>query len=143
MILYFDASALAKKYVKEYGSDRVISIWKESTEVFTSAVTYAEMMASFYRKKREVTITTKVFNRIIKSFQKDWLSFYSVELSTELHESIDRLVASYPLRGFDAIHLASALLLHEKIAENFLFACFDQQLSHAAHQEGLMTFPES
>jgi uncharacterized protein YcbX len=52
-----------------------------------------------------------------------------------------RLLA-YPLRGFDAIHLASARLVHENLPEDFIFACFDHSLARAAQAEGLNTFPQ-
>jgi len=50
---------------------------------------------------------------------------------------LEGIIKKYYLRGFDAIHLASAVLLQESIQENIIFGCFDQGLSRAAHQEGL------
>lgn len=143
MNTYFDTSALAKKYVREPGSEEIIKLWRASTAVFTSAVTYAEMMASLHRKRREVVVPVKTFERLLVSFREDWQSFYWVEVSERLHPPIDRLVATSPLRGFDAIHLASAFLIYQTIPTDFVFACFDQQLLHAARREGLPTFPES
>ncbi len=61
------------------------------------------------------------------------------EVTDDLNEPIDRIVANYPLRGFDAIHLASALMIHERIPEHFVFACFDRMLIQAAQTEGLKT----
>jgi predicted nucleic acid-binding protein len=141
--VYFDSSALARKYVKEPGSDQIIALWRASSAVFTSALTYAEMVASLHRKRREVVIPAKTFERILASFRGDWQEFYCIEVSGTLHPVIDRLVATYPLRGFDAIHLASAFLVHEKVPKGFAFACFDRQLLDAARQEGMPTFPES
>jgi predicted nucleic acid-binding protein len=140
---YFDTSALAKRYVREPGSEGIIDLWRASTAIFTSAVTYAEMMASLHRKRREVVVSAKTFERLLVSFREDWRSLYCIEVSGGLHLPIDRLVAAHPLRGFDAIHLASAVLVYQKIPTDFVFACFDQQLLHAARREGLPTFPES
>ena len=64
-----------------------------------------------------------------------------MEVNDELNEYIDRVVEGYSLRGFDAIHLASAIVIQEKLPENFLFACFDNKLAFAAQSEGLETFP--
>nr|MBC8394877.1 VapC toxin family PIN domain ribonuclease [Deltaproteobacteria bacterium] len=44
-------------------------------------------------------------------------------------------------RGFDAIHLASALIVSERIQENFIFVCYDKRLLSAAKAEGLEAFP--
>jgi hypothetical protein len=49
-----------------------------------------------------------------------WESFVRVEVNEELNGYIDRVVDRYPLRGFDAIHLASALTIREIVPENFL-----------------------
>lgn len=142
MILYLDTSALLKKYFKEVASTDVISIWKEARAIVTSSVAYAETMASFYRKKREANINKNIFTTIINSFHRDWESFIRVEVNNNLNERIDNLVALHPLRGFDAIHLASALIIHDTVSEDFLFACFDQRLVRAAKAEGLSSFPE-
>jgi len=141
MILYLDTSALLKRYFKELGSTEIISKWKEATGIATSSVAYAETMASFYRKKREINMNGKVFATILNSFQRDWTSFIRLEVTDDLNESIDRIVANYALRGFDAIHLASALMIHERVPEHFVFACFDRMLIQAAQTEGLKTLP--
>ncbi len=141
MILYLDTSALLKRYFKEPGSVEVVSHWKEATAIITSSVAYAETLASLYRKKREISMNRKIFESILRSFRRDWASFIRVEVTDDLNESIDKIVANHPLRGFDAIHLASALIIHERTPEQFLFACFDKTVNQAAQIEGLKTLP--
>jgi predicted nucleic acid-binding protein len=141
MILYLDTSAIVKKYFKETGSTDIISLWKKSMTIATSSIAYAEAMASFFRKKKEADITEKTINKTINIFQKDWGGFVRIKVNNDLNEKIDRLVALHPLRGFDAIHLASALIVNERVPETFLFACFDKRLLKAAITEGLKTFP--
>lgn len=141
MILYMDTSALLKKYFKERGSNQVVSGWKNADGIVISSVAYAETVASIYRKKREIGGKAEKLVRVLNSFQKDWKSFIRVEVNDNLNQTIDRIVASHPLRGFDAIHLASALMTHEKLPEDFYFACFDHRLLAAARMEGLQTLP--
>jgi predicted nucleic acid-binding protein len=141
MILYLDTSALLKKYFKEVGSTEVISRWKEAAGIVTCSVAYAEIMASIYRKKRELSINDNIFRTVISSFQGDWNSFICVGVTEELNEMIDKILATHPLRGFDAIHLASALTVRERIPEDFLFACFDRRLIKVAQMESLNTLP--
>lgn len=140
MILYLDTSACVKKYFQEKGSHEVISLWKEAAAIVTSSVAYAETVASFYRKKREGELYDRKFSEILDAFHKDWESFIRVELTSDLNVRILKLIASYPLRGFDAIHLASAQIIYEKVSDEFVFACFDQRLIQAARQEGIKTF---
>ncbi|MDM8563422.1 hypothetical protein QUF54_08725 [Candidatus Marithioploca araucensis] len=48
------------------------------------------------------------------------------------------------LRGFDAVHLASALFLQEQLQQPLPFSTFDNRLRHAAIAENLQVlFPES
>lgn len=141
MILYLDTSALVKRYFYEPYSDDVISRWKSATQIVTSFVAYAETMASMYRKKRESALADTLIRKIVDSFHHDWESFIRVEVNDKLNGYIDRVVEKYPLRGFDAIHLASAIVIHERLSEDFVFACFDERLTGVAQLEGLETFP--
>ena len=143
MILYMDTSALLKKYFQEVGSKDVISKWKEAAGIVTSTVTYAEIMASIHRKRREGSENDKLLRGVINLFQEDWNTFIQVAVTNDLNESIDRILLYHPLRGFDAIHLASALIVRENVPGKFLFACFDRRLNTAAQAEGLNTLPAS
>ena len=142
MILYLDTSALIKKYFNEEGSDAVISKWQEATGIVTSSVAYAEALASIYRKKREAKFGKDKLGDLLNAFRRDWNSFIRVEVTDELNEWIVTLVSRFPLRGFDAIHLASALIVQETLQEEFLFACFDQKLLQAAQSAGLQTIAD-
>jgi len=137
MILYLDTSALVKRYFRESYSDEILSAWKVAAQIVTSFVAYAETMASIYRKKREARLDDLLIREIAGSFRRDWESFIRVEVNEELSEYIDRVVEGYPLRGFDAIHLASALAIHKVFPDDFVFACFDDRLACAAKSEGL------
>ena len=141
MILYLDTSALVKRYFREPYSDDTIAAWKSATQIVTSFVAYAESMACIYRKRREADIDLRSIRNTIALFQRDWESFVRVEVTEELKGTIDRVVEKYPLRGFDAIHLASALVIQERVSNDLLFACFDNRLTHAAMSEGLSTLP--
>ena len=143
MILYLDTSALIKKYFKETGSDEIISKWQEAEGIVTSSVAYAEALTSIYRKKRETKFGNDTLKIILDAFRRDWNSFIRVEVTDDLREWIDKMVSRYPLRGFDAIHLASALIVHDNLPEEFLFACYDKNLLRAAHKTGLKTLPAS
>lgn len=143
MFLYMDTSALVKKYFKEEGTSGVLSLWKGATVIVTSTVTFAETLAAIHRKRREQNgVNTRLFRRVISSFDRDWRSFVRVEVTDYLDDTIRRLIEHHPLRGFDAIHLASALLTHKEAMSGLLFVCFDKRLSSAALKEGLSVFPE-
>jgi len=50
------------------------------------------------------------------------------------------LAEKYALRGFDSIHLASALKLREELSSPVTFSCFDDNLQKASKREGLEQF---
>jgi hypothetical protein len=47
------------------------------------------------------------------------------------------LIQRHPLKGFDAIHLASALSLKSALGEEMTFAAADERLLQAAEGAGL------
>ena len=141
MIFYLDTSALVKKYFKEKNTAEVISAWKSSLGIATSVVAYAELLAAVYRKARETHVKKSIIANVVRLFHADWSSFIIVEVDNRLNETIRRVIDNHDLRGFDAIHLASAVTIGSAVADKFLFACYDERLRHAAQAENLETLP--
>jgi len=139
-MLYFDTSAMVKQYLDEQDSDRYRAVWDYSVGIATSAVAYAEMMAVLHRKRRAGGITEERLRLAIGAFQGDWGRLYQVPVSSQLNPIIDEIVAKHNLRGFDAMHLASALLVDRSRRENATFVCADRPLNEIARIEGLDTF---
>lgn len=137
MILYCDTSALIKRYVEEDGTDQVDELWDKSEVVSTSVVAFAESMATFRRKFREGMFSKKEYDFTINKFKEDYRYLILIPVNAELNNIIERLISKYQLRGFDAIHLASAMVFNRN--DIVLFACFDERLNVAAKEEGLRT----
>lgn len=137
MILYCDTSALIKRYVEEEGTGIVDDLWSASLGIATSVVAFAETAAAFSRKLREGVLTEKEYAETLRTFKTDFDSFILVSITPALNVMIERLVKGYPLRGFDAIHLSSALLIKNAGSIPLKFACFDRPLNEAALKEGL------
>lgn len=137
MVLYLDTSALVKRYFEEESSDVVLSLWGKAGHIVTSSVAYSETLACFYRKKNEPGFDDNVFAKILDEFRVDWSSFIRVQVNDGLNRYIDRVFACCRLRGFDAVHLASAVLIREKLSKDLVFACYDSRLNKAAKLQGL------
>jgi len=137
VILYCDTSALIKRYVEEEGTDTVDRLWSESLDIATSVIAFAETAAAFSRKLREGVLTEKEYTSTLRIFKTDFDSFILIPITTSLNLTIERLVRLYPLRGFDAIHLSSALIFRDSGSVSVHFACFDRPLNEAALREGL------
>ncbi len=142
MILYLDTSALVKRYFEEKYSTEVITAWESALAISTSAVAYAELAAVVYRKAAEARVKKSLIQKVISAFHEDWSSFVIVAVDNRLNETIHKVIVNHNLRGFDAIHLASALAVSSVITDDFLFACYDERLRQAAQGEGLNTMPQ-
>jgi predicted nucleic acid-binding protein len=137
MILYLETSNLVKLYIAEQGTEKVKSIVNEAEIVATSIIAYTETRAAFSRKFRERGITEKEYKRIKREFEKDWEKYFILLLTLEAAKSAGDLAEKHNLRAFDALHLASALSLKDRILLSSLFSSSDRKLCEAAEKEGL------
>ena len=139
MIGYFDTSVAVKLYVIEQGTPEARAAVAGSSAVATSRIAYAEAMAAFARKRREREFTAKDYRRVCGDFRRDWDSYFIVEVSQETVELAGELAKQRKLRGFDAIHLASALQLQRRTNSPLNFFSADLNLQKAARSEHLKT----
>ncbi len=135
---YFDSSALVKRFLLERGSPAVQRLCREG-RVATATVAYAEIHAVLARKRREGHLAQRDYRRASLQFDKDWTGYVLVHLVPDVLSLTRDLLLRQPLRGFDAIHLASALTLKASIGEDLAFVAADQALLKAARAEGLRT----
>lgn len=134
---YLDSSAIIKRFAKEKGSELVRRIIEEEGPIATAKIAYAEIHSGLARKKREKILAPAQYDRICRQFELDWLAYVRLELTDEVLSIARELIRRYPLRGFDAIHLASALILQTNLGEPITFAGADGRQLHAAAQEKL------
>lgn len=139
MIVYFDTSALVKRYVAEPDSAVVLDLWERTVFIGASQLLYAEMSATFARKRREQPGSIALLDRAEQAFREDWPTLYRIPVDDEVNRRVDDLLIRRALRGADAVHLASALMLRELADAPVHFACADATLLEAAHAEGLQT----
>jgi uncharacterized protein len=137
MILYLDTSSLVKLYVEENESSEVDALVKSSEVTATSLVAYAEARAAFARRFREKAFTSNEYDRIKEFFDKDWGRYLILNVTENMIRLAGSLAEKHALRGFDSIHLASALILRREISSPIVFSCFDDNLQKASEQEDL------
>lgn len=137
MRLYLDTSALVKLYVEEQGSGLVREIVQQSETVATSAIAYVEARAAFARRRRERHLPSGDYRRVIQEFNTDWGHYILLEVTDSLIRRAAESAESYALRAYDAIHVASAATLKERLSEQVLFASWDSNLLRAVRREGL------
>ncbi len=132
-----DTSALVKLYVRERGSARTRRMIDRAEAVATSMVAYAEARAAFARLQREKRTSAKLHRARVAQLDRDWDRYALVELTTAVARQAGALAEEHGLRGFDAIHLASALWLRSAHSGNLQFAGFDEKLDKAVRSAAL------
>lgn len=142
MILYLDSSALVKRYVQEYGSDKV-NAWIDSAQLLTTGlVTRVEVVAALARLVRMKVFEESAAERILNIFREEWESLLRLPITDTTVTRADRLSWRYGLRGYDAVHLATALIWRETLARPIHLATYDRELWQAAKLAGLLLLPE-
>jgi len=137
-VKYFDTSALVKAFLVEKGTERTKRLLLQEDFTATATITYTEMYSGFSGKRREGGISTKQSHAICQEFELYWPTCLHVELTSEILELARDLIIQYPLRAFDAIHLASAIQLEREMAESITMIAADERLLYAAKAEDLM-----
>jgi predicted nucleic acid-binding protein len=126
-----------KLYIQEQGSERVDKETAQADLIATSLIAYPETLSAFSRNLREGLYDRKYYNRMRLAFEKDWQRIHIVDLNREIARSAGDLIHRHGLRGFDAIHLSSALQLQSWLSTKVMFLCFDEKLSKVASAEKL------
>jgi predicted nucleic acid-binding protein len=132
VITYVDTSTLLKRLLDEVGSARADAIW-ESADVLTSAaVVVVEARAALAAAERGGRLTGRE-HRAAKAGLVDLLEEVAiVEITEELVAVAADLAEDEALRGYDAVHLASALAVGAHVLTSS-----DSALCDAAERRGL------
>lgn len=138
--IYLDASALVKRYAQERGSEAIAHIFEVANQVFTCKIAFAEVMATFRKKRDEGAVEESLIETLAGQFEEDWGAISTVDLSPELHAIVRHRVFHHSLRALDLLHLSAALVLRNAARIPVVFVCSDQDLLEAARRESLTVF---
>jgi len=141
-ILYLDTSALVKQYVQERGSREVQDLIRTAEHAGTSQITRTEMAAALARATRMGLVPVTEGESAWNGFLKDWEAITRLKVSGQIIDQSSELAWKYPLRGYDALHLASAVLWQEILEAQIILATFDRELWSAGSQAGLIVWPK-
>ncbi len=137
MRLYLDTSALVKLYADEEGAPVVRQRVAQAELVATSTIAYVEARAAFARRQREGNFSLAGYRRMVRDLDSDWDRYLRLEVTEPLIRDAARLAETYRLRTHDAVHLASACLMLDRLGGAVEFGSWDSELDAAAEREGL------
>ena len=142
MILYLDASALVKRYIAEPGSAEVSESIYAAEAVGTSIISRAETIAALAKAIRVVVLDHDAADSAARIFRTEWQSFIRIQVTESLIVRADSLAWELGLRGYDSVHLASAIIWQESMDQELHLVTFDHQLWESAKKRGVKTIPE-
>ncbi len=141
MIVYLDTSSLVKLYVEEIDSKKVRDIAGRAAVISTSKIAYVEARAAFVRKQKGGGFSLTSLRKVVEDFEKDWESYFVIEITDGLIRFAGDIAEKYVLRSFDSIHLASAVHLRNRIKSAVHFSSLDIRLNQSAAKEGIIVLP--
>ena len=131
-VVYLDTSALVKRYVAEAGSDEVRTLLRGAEIEGTAAVAQVEMAAALAKAVRMGALAQEEGLTALGAFLEDWPRLHRLRVTDLLLEMARNLAWREGLRGYDATHLAAALLWQEVLGVPVLMATFDVGLWRVA-----------
>jgi predicted nucleic acid-binding protein len=142
MIVYADTSALVKLFVHEVHSEATRDLLHQAQALGTSLLARAELAAAMARGAQRGLITLQEAAEARRRLEAVWSTWIHVAVDEDLVLRAEAMAWKHRLRGYDAVHLASALVWHERIGHPLMLATFDRQLWEAAQEAGLTLWPE-
>lgn len=139
-LVYFDSTALVKLLVDEPDSDLVADLWNGCDVALSSRLAYPEVCASLAAAGRNHDLTEGEVRSALELWDEFWISVWPVELSVKVESVAGAMASSRQLRGADAAHLASAMVMEDP---DLVFAVWDRRLHGAAVRAGLSVAPST
>ena len=137
-IVYFDSSALVKLVVEERGSDVSAALWDGADAVMSSGLAYPEVRAALGAAHEGGRISQRSLSKAKTAWERFWGALAIVEPNRDLMLEAGNIAELYNLRGYDAVHLASALTVEKS---HIVIAVWDVRLREAAIASAVSVAP--
>ena len=109
MKVLLDSSALAKRYIPEKGSDKVMEACRKADVLGVSVTCYPEVISALCRLKREKRINSAQYLSAKQVIAKDLGDFVICNITENTIARVVSLLEESALRAMDAFHIAAAL----------------------------------
>ena len=151
-LFLLDASALAKRYVPEIGTDRLLHLFQHAVRqrLYCLLLTAAEVVSVLVRQRNGGRLSVATFRQGMLHLHTEVVQQSAVtalSLENTLIETALPLINTHSINSNDAVVLQTALNLTADCrakGDDLILVVSDQRLLRAAIQEGLVTFnPET
>jgi len=134
VIAYFDTSAVIPLLVGEPSSGTCTRLWNEAARSISVRLLYPEARAALARAERMGRITARAHAAALIELETIVTEIDHIEITAELARDAGDLAQAHRLRGYDAVHLAGALVAHDA---ELVLVTRDNDLAGAANALGL------
>jgi len=138
-LLFFDTSALVKRYYEEPGTETVDELLEDDRTVVISSLAVIETLSAFRRKYNRGEIGENDMNALLASFFREALDdFVIVPMDESIQQFSFDLILEDDLRTLDSLQLSAALSTSGEDIE-VVFVSADRELVSVADNWGLGT----
>lgn len=134
MKLCLDASAFAKRFVNEAGSDVVETACAQAEALGLSVICVPEIVSALNRRRRERQLTQSQYHQAKRRLLDDVRDADIIQLTPSVLGTAIQVLEASPVRAMDALHVACALEWGADV-----FASADVRQLAAAQLAGLKT----
>jgi len=122
----------------EPGSELAAELWDRAESVVSSQLIYPEARAAAAAAHRGRRITSATLRRAVDTIDGLCTELEVIGLDQDLARTAGDLAEVHGLRGYDAVHLATALRIE---VDSMLVATWDGDLARAAVDAGCSVSP--
>jgi uncharacterized protein len=123
--------------ITEEGSELASELWATPHPGISSILAYPEGRAALAAARRGARLTAAAHGRALEDFESLHGELSLIGIDPQLAREAGELAERFALRGYDAVHLASALSAGEAIT----LVSWDEDLRHAAAHNGCALAP--
>jgi predicted nucleic acid-binding protein len=134
VIAYFDTSAVVPLVIEEASTVMCARLWNGATRVVSARLLYPEARAALARAHRLGRVDASQVEAAVADLDALFDEFDVVELTPELARSAGELAQRHALRGYDAVHLAAAVAVHD---DDVVVVTGDVDLAAAVRAAGM------
>lgn len=138
MIGYLDTSAFVPLLVDEPTSESCRRFWDSADVVVSSRLLYVEAAAALAQARRMRRLSQGTHIRARRRLDQMWSELDVIEVDEQIVARAAELAHRLSLRGYDAVHCASAEQLDDD--DDVVAASGDQQLFNAWLKLGMQTY---
>lgn len=134
--------------MKRYADEAAAEMVRGRADLIVSNIARVEVPSALWRKHRQRELAKDDLVTLLAAFESDWRDaghesgpFQIIDVSDGILDLAASALVRHPLRAYDALHLASAMVARDVDDGVNGFACFEHDLREAALAEGFDLVP--